>query len=195
VLPRPSFASLGRRLGAYFLDVIISGSVVFAVAFSMRALRALGLWMPVGERIGESYDPVTAWHALGAGAKLSILLGFVLSMGPLYLALFESSAWQASLGKRLLDIYVTDNEGRRISIARAFGRWFWKVVLLYFWINLASLFTVALTKDKKAIHDMLAKTRVLRGRPTPRGFIEPWRIACAFGIPFVYLLATFLLTL
>jgi hypothetical protein len=88
-LPQPAFAGLGRRLAAYLLDVVIAASVMFIAGFTMRGFRAFGLWRPAAERAGEGYDPIAAWHALGAGAKLCVVFGFVLSMGPIYLALFE----------------------------------------------------------------------------------------------------------
>jgi hypothetical protein len=88
-LPQPAFAGLGRRLAAYLLDVVIAASVMFIAGFTMRGFRAFGLSRPAAERAGEGYDPIAAWHALGAGAKLCVVFGFVLSMGPIYLALFE----------------------------------------------------------------------------------------------------------
>jgi hypothetical protein len=49
-------------------------------------------------------------------------------------------------------------------------------------------------KDKKALHDYVAKTLVVRGRPVPGGSIEAWRVVAAFGIPFVWLMSTVLAT-
>jgi len=92
-------------------------------------------------------------------------------------------------------MHVTDDEGKRIGVRRALGRWVWKFLLGYFWINLASLATIPLTKDKKALHDYMARTLVVRGQPVQGGSLESWRIVLAFAIPFVWLLATFLATL
>jgi len=51
---------------------------------------------------------------------------------PIYLILFDASLWQATFGKRIRKIYVTDNEGRRISLAlfRSLAR---RVVLWFVW--------------------------------------------------------------
>jgi uncharacterized RDD family membrane protein YckC len=194
-LARIPFAGLGRRLAAYFADMVISASVFLMLAFTMRGLRSAGLWRPAAQPAGEVYDPLRAWQVLGGGSKLAVVLGFVLSMGVIYFVLFESSAWQATFGKRLLDIHVTDDEGKRIGIRRALGRWFWKIFLGYLWVNFASLGTIACTKEKKALHDYVANTLVVRGRPAPGGSVEAWRVVSAFGIPFVWLIATFLATL
>lgn len=166
------FAGLGRRLAAYFADLAVSSSVLFLLGFTMRGLRAVGLWSPAAERVGGASDPVAAWHALGAGGKSAMVLGYVLSMGVIYFALFESSAWQATFGKRLLDMHVTDDEGRRIGVRRAFGRWFWKFFLAYFGVNIASLATIPSTRNKKALHDYAARTLVVRGRPVPGGSLD-----------------------
>jgi hypothetical protein len=42
------------------------------------------------------------WHGLKVGAKAAVIIGFIVSVGPIYLALLKASAWQASFGKRLL---------------------------------------------------------------------------------------------
>ena len=188
-------AGLGRRLAAYFTDMAISASVFLFLVLAMRGLRGVGLWKPGTDQAVKGYAPMVAWQALGAGAKFAVVLGFVLSMGVIYFALFESSAWQATFGKRLFDMHVTDDEGKRIGVRRALGRWFWKFFLGYFWINVASLATIPLTKDKKALHDYLARTVVVRGRPVPGASLEAWRIIAGFGIPFTWLVAIFLATL
>ena len=78
----------------------------------------------------------------------------------LYYALFESSSWQGTPGKRALGLFVTDMQGRRISFARATGRYFGR------FISTAILFIgylmIAFTERKQALHDMLADCLVLR---------------------------------
>jgi len=73
-------AGLGRRLAAHLTDVAISASVFLFLVLTMRGLRGVGLWKPVTEHTGRGYDP-TAWHALGAGPKVAVVLGFILSVG------------------------------------------------------------------------------------------------------------------
>ncbi|MFZ1918844.1 MAG: RDD family protein [Terriglobales bacterium] len=190
-VPQRSFAGLGSRIAAHFLDVLISLSVIFVVGFLLRGLRVSGLWMPATAKA----PPEEIWRGLGAVAKLAVVIGYLLSIGPIYLALFEASPWQASFGKRILNIYVTDNEGRRISTARSFGRSVTKWILNSFLLWPFSMVAIATSKKKKALHDFVAETLVVKGRPTPEGALEPWRAVVAFGIPFVWLMGTFLATL
>jgi uncharacterized RDD family membrane protein YckC len=186
-VPSP-YASLGRRIAAHLLDVLVAFSVLLVAAILMRGLRAFGFWVPDPGR-----TPEQAWQGLGIIAKMSILVAFVLSTGPIYFMLWEASPWQATLGKRLLNIYVTDDNRQRISLGRSVGRWLARWVCSWFGGNLISMITIASTGNRKAIHDFLGQTVVLRGRPP--GSLEPWRIAAGFVLPAVWLLGTLLATL
>lgn len=75
----------------------------------------------------------------------------------LYFAAMESSPWQATLGKRMLGLRVTDALGRRISFWRALGR----NVLLLFLSYLMAL-SIPFSQRGRAIHDILANTLVIR---------------------------------
>ncbi len=78
----------------------------------------------------------------------------------LYYALFESSTWQGTPGKRVLGIFVTDMQGRRISFGRATVRFFGK--LLSSAVLFIGYFMAGFTAQKQALHDMLADCLVLR---------------------------------
>ena len=80
----------------------------------------------------------------------------------LYYALFESGGWQATPGKRLMGICVTNLGGQRISFARASGRHFSKILSgLIFFIG---YIMAGLTDKKQGLHDKVAATLVLRGK-------------------------------
>lgn len=78
----------------------------------------------------------------------------------LYFALLESSPNQATLGKRIIGLKVTDEEGRRISFGRASGR-HWGKILSGIIFNVGYIMA-AFTERKQALHDMIAKTLVVR---------------------------------
>lgn len=80
-------------------------------------------------------------------------------LGWLYFAGMESSSRQATLGKSVLGIYVTDLDGNRISFLRATGRYFAKI--LSGLILGIGYIMAAFTARKQALHDMLASTLVL----------------------------------
>jgi uncharacterized RDD family membrane protein YckC len=188
MLQRKLYASLGRRLAAYLLDLVIATSVVFLVGPCLRIFRAVGVWVPAG----AGATPSEIYNALGFVPKLFVVFAFVLSTGPVYFALCEASAWQATFGKRFLNVYVTDDDGKRISTARSFGREIVKSIFLFPILFLINVIAIAWSKNGKCLYDSAAKTLVLRGRPMPGGAIEPWRIAAGLGLPFVWILGTFL---
>lgn len=110
------------------------------------------------------------------GVPLGLVLSFVVDLkigtddllaellitivAQVYFAAFESSPRQATIGKMALGIYVANERGERISFLRALGRNVGK--------NLSSLILnlgfimAAFTARKQALHDMLAKTIVLK---------------------------------
>lgn len=80
----------------------------------------------------------------------------------LYHSLLESGPLQATFGKRMLDIKVTDTIGRRISFARATVRHFSKIlsaIILFIGYIMAGF-----TAKKQALHDMIAGTLVVAER-------------------------------
>ena len=90
---------------------------------------------------------------------VSILLAWA------YYALMESSPAQATVGKIALDIYVTDREGDPIDFRRASIR-FWAKVISTMTLMLGWLMA-AFTPRKRALHDYLAGTLVLRRATVP----------------------------
>jgi len=92
----------------------------------------------------------------------------LVAAGPAWLALvswfyhagMESSAWQGTIGKRILGVIVTDAEGQRLDFWHATRRHLAKYIS-------AAVFGVgflmaALSNKKQALHDRLAATLVLR---------------------------------
>ncbi|MGB7927851.1 MAG: RDD family protein [Terriglobales bacterium] len=78
----------------------------------------------------------------------------------LYEAFMESSSYQATLGKMIFGMKVTDLNGNRISFERATGRHFAK------WLSAMVLcigyIMVGFTERKQGLHDLLAGTLVRR---------------------------------
>lgn len=78
----------------------------------------------------------------------------------IYHALLESSAWQATIGKRAMGIRVTDEAGRRVSLGRAAARHCARILceLTLFVGYLMILFSAR----GQGLHDRLAGTLVVR---------------------------------
>lgn len=107
--------------------------------------------------------------AIIVGAASGILMAVTFGAGTLawlflpwvYEAVMLSSEKQATLGKMVLGIVVTDIQGKRLSFGRATGRHFAKYIsaLLLF----IGFIIAAFTEKKQALHDMMAETLVVAG--------------------------------
>jgi len=149
IVRRPvAYAGFWLRVVAYLADSLILG-----------ILLGIFLLGPLMQRAGIS--PENPWALFTDTSRQVVAMNLLAIMaGWLYWALLESSAWQATLGKKLLGLQVTDLEGRRISFARASGRHFGKIAsTLTFCIG----FLIAgFTARKQALHDLLASCLVVK---------------------------------
>jgi uncharacterized RDD family membrane protein YckC len=156
--PRVLYAGFWLRFVAYLIDGIIIG-IPFVVVLAVLAV-VTGAGAALSNIHPGEQPPEALIALLGAGFIFSIILVAIIG-GWLYYAMMESSSWQATLGKRALGLYVTDMEGRRISFARASGRFFSKIItgLIPFAIG---YIMAGFTAKKQALHDMIAGCLVLR---------------------------------
>jgi uncharacterized RDD family membrane protein YckC len=80
----------------------------------------------------------------------------------IYSSFAEASVKQATLGKRLLDIKVTDMAGNRIDLGVAFGRNLAKAISVFpFFFGYLYSF---LNKKQQCWHDIIANTLVVKQR-------------------------------
>jgi uncharacterized RDD family membrane protein YckC len=142
-IPRVAYAGLGRRAAAYIFDSFLVGIVA-----GFLILR------PLLERAGIPTD--NPWILMTGTSRQILAINLLLEMiSWLYWAVMESSPWQATLGKRLFGIQVTDLQGKRISMARATARHFGKIILVGFIL-------IPFTARKQAFHDLIARCLVVR---------------------------------
>ena len=133
------YAGFLRRLVA----AIIDGFILYAVTFAVS--------LPFG--LSVTGVPVDAMQAHAIPALISVAIYWS------YFAFMESSTKQGTLGKLALSIKVTDEDGGRITLSRATGRYFGKYVSSI--ILLLGFIMAAFTARKRALHDMLAGTLVV----------------------------------
>jgi uncharacterized RDD family membrane protein YckC len=86
--------------------------------------------------------------------------GMNLILSWLYYSLMESSKTQATLGKMVMGLKVTDLEGDRISLKRATIRYFSKILSAI--ILMIGFIMAAFNPKKQALHDKIAKTYVVK---------------------------------
>jgi uncharacterized RDD family membrane protein YckC len=155
------YAGFWERFGAYLIDGLILGipfGVVVVVLISM--LGGLGILMH--RNLANSGDPSAAAAFLGPMFMVFFLgmLGFVILQW-LYFAGMESSERQATFGKSVMSLRVTNYEGQRISFGHATGRFFAKIVSGLIPLAIGYIMA-AFTEKKQALHDLIAGTLVLK---------------------------------
>lgn len=134
------FASFGTRLVASIIDNLI----IIVPAFVAGGL--IGFWGVV------TGDPESSY------VLKAQMFGFILNI--LYEALFLSSSWQATPGKRLMGIKVVDANFQPISFWKAAGRSLGKILsTVIFYIG---FIMAAFTKNKQGLHDIMSGTYVVR---------------------------------
>lgn len=138
------------RFVALIVDWIIVECVVMPLSFVIGG--AIGIASSVSRAPGSGFG----------GQILASMFGFVIGVfgNWIYEAAMESSSKQATLGKMIFGMKVTDLNGNRISFARATGRHFAKYISGL--ILLIGYIMAGFSEKKQALHDMIAGTLVRR---------------------------------
>lgn len=139
------------RFVATLIDGLLLG-VVVGIPMGLLQFAVLGLGPPPpapGQPPDLSY--------LGQ-AQLFNVISMVINVS--YYALMESSKYQATLGKMALGLKVVDAYGRRISVARAYGRELAKILSAL--ICLIGYIMAGFSAKKQALHDLIAGTLVVK---------------------------------
>jgi uncharacterized RDD family membrane protein YckC len=148
---RPHFAGFWLRVVAIIIDSIIMGLVGTILTLPLMGAGMHDIMIRPPAR-PEDFFPFV--HTLIRLTIVRTILQW------LYFAILESSAWQATIGKKALGLEVTDLDGNRISFGRATGRFFGKILS---GLILGIGFLMAgFTEKKQALHDILAGTLVIR---------------------------------
>lgn len=130
-----TYGGFWRRVGAYLIDIIV-------------LLIPLVILSAIQSAAGD--------ENVAAGLQAGLL---EIALYWAYFALQESSSRQATIGKRVMGLLVCDLNGRRLTLGRATGRYFGK--LLSGLLLCIGYFMVAFTERRQGLHDMMAGTVVL----------------------------------
>ncbi len=142
--PGLRYAGFWIRFAAQFIDIIILSFVagIVGLFFGLGMFAAMGAPSPTKIDIGLML--------------LNFLFTFVLRM------VYETvcvGKWGATLGKMACKLKVVTPEGEKVTYARAFGRFFGKM-LSDFTLYIGYIM-VAFDPEKQALHDRICHTRVI----------------------------------
>ena len=154
-----SYAGFWLRVAAYLIDGLILG-VVITVLFVPLFILMGGIALLEGLRVRNDAPANVAQVA----ALLTLLLSFAavaLLIKWLYYAYLESGEKQATWGKQVLGLYVTDLTGQRVSFGRASARFFAMIVTGMIPLGIGFIMA-GFTERRQALHDMIASALVLK---------------------------------
>ncbi len=141
----PAYAGFWLRFAASLIDGFLISFPLFILVFvAIVVVRIVNT--------NRGHDP-----SIGI---LAAVLAITFLAPWLYFSLLESSPWQATIGKNVLRLYVTDLEGRRLTQSRAMGRNLAKC-LSNLTIGIGHLMC-GFTEKKQTLHDFISRCLVLR---------------------------------
>jgi uncharacterized RDD family membrane protein YckC len=157
------YAGFWIRFVAYLIDVLIISVALTAVIFVICIIIGIGAALmgvhnnPFGDSNSNNANP--ALVGLIIVGEL-VIFALELLVFWLYFAKLESGPAQATFGKRIFGLRVTDLQGERLTFGRASGRTFGKLVSIM--TMYVGFIIAAFTERKQALHDMIAGTLVIK---------------------------------
>jgi uncharacterized RDD family membrane protein YckC len=146
------YAGFWLRVLSHLVDWLLLGMVRGAITLPFIGIIGIGAF---GSDL--EYNPAMLFMVLLAVAA-AMFFAFV--TGWLYYAFMESSSKQATVGKIVVRLRVTDINYSRITFARASARYFGRI-LSGLLLGVGFLMA-AFTQQKQTLHDIIAGTLVLK---------------------------------
>lgn len=137
-------ATVGERLGAFFIDLFIM--ISYATVLSIILFSWLNL--------GPLMNNLDEWSK---GAILIILYSPII----VYSLVLESVFEGQSLGKKLVKIKVVKIDGYQASFGDYLVRWFFRVIDLFSLLGLPGIIAIITSKNAQRLGDMAAGTAVI----------------------------------
>lgn len=148
-----NFAGFWVRFFAGFLDTLFLIPPLFLLLF-LFGIDTYQIF-----HASDSFSNYNSFTASSSGQRIN-LISYGLSIA--YLAYFLSSKKQATIGKRIMGIYVGNRDGSRISPTKSFCRAI-ASILTSATLGIGFLLVI-FTKEKTALHDIICNTRVFHGK-------------------------------
>jgi len=158
------YAGFWLRVVAYFIDGLILSIpitiILVVVGGVIAGIAAASGGISHSEDSSNSAATLSPAIGIAIGLAELVLWVGVMVLSWLYFAKLESGPRQATFGKRVLGLQVTNLSGERIGFGQASGRFFGKIVSgMTFYIG---FIMAGFTERKQALHDMIAGTLVVR---------------------------------
>jgi uncharacterized RDD family membrane protein YckC len=146
------YAGFWVRFAAALLDMLITAPVIWA-AFYIIGFDFTN--MPTMEEVFLGVQPEETPEN-----RVADFVSWIISIT--YSVYFITSRYQATPGKRIMNIYIATKDGQKLSVNRCFARFF-ASILSGLLLGIGFLM-IAFTKEKTALHDLICNTRVFYGK-------------------------------
>lgn len=156
------YAGFWLRFVAFLVDSLIL-KVIHTIIFTpLFVFIGLSSFVKFGTEIDSTDEipPEMLPFIITLIGGIIFAIFFSMVMFWLYYALMESSSKQATLGKMILNLKVTDLNGNRISFAQASGRYFGKIISSI--LFMIGYIMAGFTNKKQALHDMMSDCLVVK---------------------------------
>ncbi|MCY9089634.1 RDD family protein [Bacillus mojavensis] len=140
------------RVLAYLIDGIIVSVPSYIILFIINSVFIAGSIATDPYMTKDEY--MVKYLTLAFLPTMLIMI--VISV--LYYGLLTASKMQGTLGKKILGLKVVNEQGGRVSIGQAIGRYFAYILSgMIFYIG----FIMVAFGEKKGLHDIICRTRVV----------------------------------
>ena len=148
------YAGFRIRTLATLIDMVITAPFFIAIIYLLGQNEYTLI------RIDDDFYSQLENINVSASNRISDIISWVISIS--YSVFFISSKKQATIGKRVCEIYVATKDGHKLGKLRALARFFASILsVLLLGIG---FIMIAFTKEKTALHDLICGTRVFRGK-------------------------------
>jgi uncharacterized RDD family membrane protein YckC len=154
-----NYAGFWLRLIAVIIDGVLISAVQFIAIMPILGIFGIGLANDL-----QNFDTANQAEAISMAGEIIAMAGisqfvfFVIQT--LYFALMESSNYQATIGKIVLGLKVTDVNDAKLDFVKALARNLCKVISSM--ILMIGYIMAGFTEKKQALHDMIAGTLVVK---------------------------------
>lgn len=139
----------------FIFHIFVTLTLMIAFAYSDISLDTLTLENGKDQQSFAFYDVVS--HLSG-----NFMLGIWTLFIVLYWPLMTASHKCATFGKEFLMLRVVDQNHKQLTIFKAYCRWSVAAICFLSVIGaIISVFTIVLSKEKRALHDMICSTYVI----------------------------------
>ncbi|MFT6106910.1 MAG: putative RDD family membrane protein YckC [Rickettsiales bacterium] len=143
------YAGFWARTKASLLDSLIT------LPFLIVILYLIGIdfsdLSELAQKMMDEAPPKDDWNK-----RILDFVSLVIAIG--YSVHFVISKKQATIGKRIMNIYIATIDGKKLSLNQAIARVILTILLPF------GFLMVAFTKEKTALHDIICNTRVFCGK-------------------------------